>query len=341
MSYFPTSLMPSKTKQESADVAGNKFIVSGMDHNRIDEEIRAVEKVLLGVQTGGGGTTGSIASCSVYDTLLSILQKLQQIRDTMVDSSSGVVAVKDASLTPTGIIPFPSSWKTTLVSDIPDASLYDEDELSPINEVTLASTAGLPSEGYVTIINDVSFGQSIAVHSQVFSIYSPSRANAKVGKEFTYEIHTTKPATFQVTGLPEGLTFSGNIISGTPVTAKDGVVISIKATAGSQIVNFKLILRIFDTNTPAILDGNGNPTATLTFSTPVGKVFSYGVRYSGAVVSMTALDSVTGLLVPGLTVYGNTITGTSHRIVTYDIDIIITDEMGDSATAVLSLTVGA
>src|SRR3989304_2904934 len=121
MSYFPQSLVPSRVKSEAADVDGNRYIMGGDDHNRIDAEIRAIEKGLLGVQTSGGGEPSLAGQCSTLEVMLAVAQQLQQIRDTMVDSTSGIVAVKDDSVVGVdGIIPFPAARHPTPVSNLPD-----------------------------------------------------------------------------------------------------------------------------------------------------------------------------------------------------------------------------
>jgi hypothetical protein len=63
MSYYPESIMPSRLKDGSADVNGNKYIASASDHNKHDEEIRAIEKALGARRpTFPGGSACSAAS---------------------------------------------------------------------------------------------------------------------------------------------------------------------------------------------------------------------------------------------------------------------------------------
>ena len=335
MSYFPQSLMPSRVKSEAADVDGNRYIMDGDDHNRVDAEIRAIEKTLLGVQTSGGGTVGSAATCSIQQIMLAVAQQMQLIRDTMVDSTSGVVAVKDDAVPGVdGMIPFPAAWYTTLVSDIPDDSLNDEDALDATS-VTIADASGMPPEGYITIINDVSFGKSITVHNPALSIYSAPIASGKVGKDFLYEVLTSAGATVTVTGLPAGLVYANGIISGIPTTAGNTNA-TITAISGTQNVSLTLAITVFATDTPAILDQQGNPTSTLALTTSAGALVSYSIKVSGSVVSMS-----TSALPAGLTSYGLKISGTPRIPGTYPITITVMDQSGDTAAAVLTLTVGA
>ena len=329
--------MPSKTKSVSADVDGNRLIMDGDDHNRIDGEIRAIEKTLLGVQTGGGGTSGSAATCSVQQVMLAVAQQMQLIRDTMVDSTSGVVAVKDDAVPDVdGIIPFPAAWCTTLADGLPDDSLNDEDALPSEPIVNVADVSGMPTEGYITIINDVSFGKSMTVHNSTLSIYSASTATGKVGKDFLYEVLTSSIATVTVTGLPAGLVYANGIISGIPTTAGNTNA-TITATAGTQHASLSLRITVFAANTPAILDSQGNPTLSLTLDVPVGVPLSYDIKVQGAVVLMSMPPPIPA----GLTTYGLTLSGTPRIPGTYYVYVTVTDESGDSVTDILTITVRA
>lgn len=176
MSYFPESLMPSRIKQEAEDVNGNQFILSGSDHDRLDEEIRAIEKIL--------GVRGSDVPCTVVSMLRAIRDQLENIRDNYVQTTSGIVACSGFSgaypssgfsslmgfsgfsgtggfSTPIdGMIRFPPDWTiTALIDSIPDASTTDDAVLDPIPSLQIANFSGFSGEtgGYVTVINDVAF----------------------------------------------------------------------------------------------------------------------------------------------------------------------------------------
>lgn len=175
--------MPSRLKDESQDIKGNKYVISAADFNKHDEEIRAIERSLglkrpgvpgkgfSGAVTSNGFSSYScptttcfpgIESCSVsadvFAALSTIAQRLVDIRDEMMRVASGTLAVIDPfAVGVTGIIPFPSDWNVkTLVDDIPDAVQDEEDDLQDIASIRLNSVSGLPDRGFISIINDAS-----------------------------------------------------------------------------------------------------------------------------------------------------------------------------------------
>lgn len=195
MAFFPDSVMPSRLKDESQDVKGNKYIVCAVDVNKHDEEIRAIERVIGirrprfpasgfsgTVSDDGDGNFSFTASCAeedkvdglcpgesppactdrlkdVFQALEEISDRLSQIRDDYMLMTSGIVMVTDPSEPGAdGKIVWPTDWPiTTLSSAISDTSVDEEETLPMLDEVQLASVSGLPLEGgFITIINDAS-----------------------------------------------------------------------------------------------------------------------------------------------------------------------------------------
>jgi len=193
MPYFPESIMPSRLKDESQDIKGNRFVVSAVDVNKHDEEIRAIEKV-IGVRRprfptsgflGTHGTVGdpidgvcppsdmvdgkckldalgtpiesSTENGDVYAYLENIFSNLSDFRDNYLLMTSGIVGSADPERTASdGLIAFPTDWPiTTLVSEIPDASVDEEETLPDLDWVQVDDVSGLQDEGgFVSIIND-------------------------------------------------------------------------------------------------------------------------------------------------------------------------------------------
>ena len=173
MSFFPESLMPSGVKAEAEDVNGNQFVLSGSDHNRLDEEIRAIEKIV--------GVRGSDVPCTVVSMLRAIRGPVGEHPGQLCSGpASGVVACSGFSGTYPGsgfsslmgfsgfsgtggfsqpidgMIRFPSDWPmTTLIDSIPDASTTDDAVLDPIDWLQITDIRNIPDSGYVTVINDV------------------------------------------------------------------------------------------------------------------------------------------------------------------------------------------
>jgi hypothetical protein len=195
MPYFPESIMPSRLKDESQDVKGNKFIVSALDVNKHDEEIRAIERV-IGVRRprfptsgfrGGPGPnpedpfegdclpgdmidgkcpgdspdspdeSGPETGTDVYVYLDNIFKSLSDYRDNYLLMTSGIVGSEDPEKpAANGKITFPTDWPiTTLLSEIPDASVDEEEALADLESIELSDVSTLPDEGgFITIIND-------------------------------------------------------------------------------------------------------------------------------------------------------------------------------------------
>jgi len=194
MPYFPESIMPSRLKDESQDVKGNKFIISALDVNKHDEEIRAIEKV-VGIRRprfptsgfrGGPGVNPEdpfVGDClpedmidghckldspdtynetppqtrDIYVYLDNIFKSLSDFRDNYLLMTSGIVGSADPEKpAANGKITFPTDWPiTTLLSEIPDASVDEEETLPDLEWVEVSDVSTLPDEGgFVTIIND-------------------------------------------------------------------------------------------------------------------------------------------------------------------------------------------
>jgi hypothetical protein len=321
MSDFPDNLMPSHLKQEANDVKGNRYVISAADHNKHDEEIRAIEKAI--------GTPASPTGCSTQSLLAAIVARLNALKNDVILTTSGVVAISGTDLTPTGYIPFPAGWATTLSESIPDASVDDEDVLDPIESLELADVSDLPSEGYVTLINDVSTTPTKVVRTDTLTLLNDSVAFGKVGLDFRFALAPSKNATLTVTGLPAGLTLEHNIISGIPESSSNSTV-TVKLTSGSETATVQMLFRI----------AAGGPTLTVPSSKwmfiglyPINHPF-FTINYTGALKSLTATP-----LPAGLSLVGNKIIGNAYAPGEASTVITATDVWGDTATATIQLTV--
>lgn len=182
MPYFPEQIMPANIKDESQDVRGNAHVIGASDHNKIDEEIRAIETYLgvkpssyslgfsgqgcgLSVFSAFSGSTYPVpqAASSVGSTSLDLLEyvstSLNTIKDETVMVTSGVVVVKDPVVPAAdGMIPWPTSWgdfMTTLGQDLGDDTTIDEQEIADLDSVQLGDVDNLDEIGFVSMINNV------------------------------------------------------------------------------------------------------------------------------------------------------------------------------------------
>ena len=135
--------------------------------------------------------------------------------------------------------------------------------------------------------------------------------------------------TWNVTGLPAGLTLSGATISGTPTTVSTSTV-SITVTSGdgsSDSTNLDLVVGSPVTiSTPSLAAGTTN-TAYSADLTATGGTGTY-------TWSITA-----GSLPAGLTLSGNTISGTPTAAGTANFTVRATDTAGRTSTKNLSITI--
>ena len=354
MSHYPDSIMPARAKSEAEDAKGTRQIASASDYNVHDEEIRAIEK-LVGVRKLPLSVGGSVPtdSCSLVGAIAMLASNFSKLRENMTELSSGAVAVKDPDILGVdGKIPFPVAWYTTLVTDIADDSGDNNSEMLPIDEVELADVSGMPVEGYVTIINDISPALTEMCYGTTQKLVSLSYVYAKAGVPFVYKILTSVPANITVSSLPSWLSIGGNILTGTPpVEAVGNFTITITMTTKT------------DTSTSTakltVIVHNSTPFIYVDPSLPKDSWGAYltaaleGEAYSLRMVSVPSWAPIASWqltwndpAIPGISMLGNTITGTPQYYGTppwttlpIKITISITDVYGQTASEKFWFTV--
>ncbi len=184
--------------------------------------------------------------------------------------------------------------------------------------------AGLPLE--------VTFVIAPAATAPVIS--SNGTAAGQVGQPFSYTITASgSPTSYTATGLPAGLTLTGNVISGSP-TAETPVGtpanVTLTATNGAGASNPKTLLI-------TITAGPGTPVITsgLQANLRVGVTgFSYTITASPTATSFTA----TGLP-PGLSLTGAVISGTATQSDVFDVTLRGINGSGTGPASTLQLNV--
>ncbi|MBA8862424.1 outer membrane autotransporter protein, partial [Ochrobactrum anthropi] len=139
----------------------------------------------------------------------------------------------------------------------------------------------------------------------------------------------TAPYTYVVTGLPDGLTATGDTISGVPTVAGTfKVTITIMDADAYEIVKEQNIV-IADV-----------PTIDIAVSSlPDGKV---GVAYNGKLQASGGTAPYTYVvsgLPEGLSLNGDTVTGKPSVAGSFDIEVTVTDADGYTATRIVSLVI--
>ena len=140
--------------------------------------------------------------------------------------------------------------------------------------------------------------------------------------------------TYSVTGLPAGLTLTGNTISGTP----------------TSIGTFPLVITVTDTTNGTSITGSTNLVVSdspMTFPNPftlapatVGTAYSQTLSVTGGLPPYTFADVSNKLVTVGLSIVDNAITGTPTSSGKLSVTIQATDHLGytQSATATLDVS---
>ncbi len=162
-------------------------------------------------------------------------------------------------------------------------------------------------------------------------ITSALTANAFTGSQFTYNITATgtAPITFNATGLPPGLFFSGSTISGNPSTVG---TYNVTLTATNAIGFDSQILVI----TVALPPAAPVITSPLTATGTVNQSFSYLITAAGTspiTYNATSLPA-------GLSFSGSTISGIPTGAGTFNVNLTATNSVGSDAK-VLVITIAS
>jgi PKD repeat protein len=193
-----------------------------------------------------------------------------------------------------------------------------------ITPVTLTATNPGGSDSQVLTV-------TIAAAAPV--ITSPTNTAGTDGIAFSYEITAsgTGPITYSTSALPDGLTLSGAIISGTPTLLAVGTTyVTLSATNSESTAQAQLAITIV----AQMLSINSSLTATGTDGTP----FSYTITSTGsAPVIYFAAPLPAGLALSGATISG---TPTSAAIGTINVTLIALNS-GGGTSATLALTINS
>jgi len=165
------------------------------------------------------------------------------------------------------------------------------------------------------------------------TITSSTSGNGTVGTNFTYFVGTQsdRAVTITTTGLPAGLSFiNGNTISGTPtVSGTFTVNITVSNACGSSSRTLTIVISPLGTSCPVpVITSTSSGTGT------VGNSFAYVVT----VQSDRAVNVSTSGLPNGLTLNGNTISGTPTVSGTFNVTITATNSCGTD-TEVITITI--
>ena len=219
----------------------------------------------------------------------------------------------------------PDSYSALLIGLSVD-NLYTNVEFnggsSTYFETAVASRATLIGRGWTIIDGGIAPPPVIT---------SPTAVNALVNSAFTYVIIATNgPTAYNATGLPTGLTRTGNTISGTTPAIAGMVVITISATSPRGTASAVLTLSVSATGAPTI-------TSSATAAGMTGQAFTYAITASNSPTAFTCSALPSGLTFTSAT---GVISGTPSSVGNSVLTIGASNAQGTSA-APLTLTITA
>jgi len=161
------------------------------------------------------------------------------------------------------------------------------------------------------------------------SINSALAVTALTGSQFTYNITAagSTPMTFNATGLPAGLYFSGSTISGTP-TATGIYNVTLTATNAAGTDTKTLVITVIDPPQGPVI------TSALTATGTVNQSFSYEITATGtAPITYNATN-----LPAGLTRSGSIISGIPTVAGVFSVNLTATNTVGaDNEVLVITI----
>ena len=288
-----------------------------------------------GSQITGTPTTAGTSSVTITVTdsatpgntatkTLSLTINTPSLSVTTASLGAGVVGTAyTASLGATGGV----SPYTFSATGLPAGLSVNGSQISGIPTAAGTSSVTITVTDSATPANTATKALSLTINAPALSITTSSLASGTVGSAYTALLSATggtSPYTFSASGLPAGLSVSGNQIVGTPQnagTASVTITASDSATpSNSATKTLSLVI--------------ANPPLTLTTSNladgTVGSPYSTTLGASGGTGSYTF--SGTGLP-SGLSVSGNQISGSPSASGTFNVTLQVKDSASPANTA--------
>jgi PKD repeat protein len=282
---------------------------------------------IVGTPTAGGETAVTISATNSYGTASA----------TLTITITGQAPAITSSLTATGTVG--QAFSYTIEASGATPMTFEATPLPAGLSLSGATISGTPTtEGSTNVSIKVtnsagSDTKTLAVTinpTGAPTITSSLTATGQVGQSFSYQITASgnAPITYEATGLPAGLSFAGDTISGTPTTVGKTDV-TIKATNASGTDKKTLEVTINAAGAPTI-------TSSLSQSAKAGTAFSYTIAATGpGPITFGATGFPAWLTFSGATLSG---TPQAADVGTYKVNITATNASGtDSQTLSISV----
>jgi hypothetical protein len=203
---------------------------------------------------------------------------------------------------------------------------------TPTTAGTFVGNVSVTSNGQT---NNAAISITIAAAANTSVVNSATTASGTVGTAFSYTATATNsPTSFNITGLPSGLSANGStgVISGTPVASGTSSISISANNAGGTGAAITLTLTVAAPATAPVI------TSATTASSPLNTAFSYTIAATNTPTSFAASGLPLGLTLDPLT---GGISGTPTVAGVYTVGLTATNAGGTSATVNLSLTIGS